>query len=168
MSVKTQLLKLFGIICHKPPIILCIGSDRVTGDCFGPLVGEQLVNFHNVNAFVYGTLAKPVTAINLLAHVAFIKLKHHNCPIFAIDSSLGNRQDVGTFRLIADGIYPGAATGKKMPKVGDFSLTATVAPLGTGLNLYGVKLGFVHNLANIAANEIAGALNCFNKESMAV
>ena len=26
----------------KTPIILCIGTDRATGDCLGPLVGEQL------------------------------------------------------------------------------------------------------------------------------
>ena len=27
------------------PIILCIGTDRATGDCLGPLVGEQLLNY---------------------------------------------------------------------------------------------------------------------------
>lgn len=42
-------------------ILLCIGTDLVIGDCLGPIVGEILIN-RNVNAYVYGTLTRPVTA----------------------------------------------------------------------------------------------------------
>ena len=58
-------------ILHHPArwselIFLCIGSDRVTGDCLGPYVGYQL--FEHLDAhgiYIYGTLKEPVHALNL-------------------------------------------------------------------------------------------------------
>ena len=53
------------------PIVLCIGSDRVTGDCLGPIVGQMLTE-RKANAYVYGTLDRPVTALNLKDAIAHI------------------------------------------------------------------------------------------------
>jgi len=161
MLITNRLRELLTIADTKPPILLCIGTDRVTGDCFGPLVGTMLLNTHSADTYIYGTLDSPVTALNLLQTVAFIKFKHPNRTILAIDSSLGKESDVGNIRVIADGIYPGAATGKNLPKVGDFSITATIAPLGKSSLLYGVRLGFVHSLAQKAAAAINRALKDF-------
>jgi len=147
-------------LSRQAPICLCIGSDRVTGDCFGPLVGEHLKNLCRIETFVYGTLGLPVTALNLIETVNFIKRKHPFSPILAVDSALGDAREVGSIRVCNDGIYPGAATGKRLPKVGDFSITATVAPVGNISNLYGVQLGLVNRLAVQAANAIS---NCTKK-----
>ncbi|NSJ87437.1 DUF1256 domain-containing protein [Blautia hansenii] len=46
-------------------VILCIGSDRITGDSLGPLVGHSLSRFSLPHARVYGTLDRPVHALNL-------------------------------------------------------------------------------------------------------
>ena len=46
------------------PIILCIGTDRATGDCLGPLVGEQLLNYSET-FHVMGCLSAPVHALNI-------------------------------------------------------------------------------------------------------
>jgi len=153
-----RLQEVLGLGANKLPILLCIGTDRVTGDCFGPLVGTKLLERFNINTFVYGSLSRPVTALNILETVAFIKLKHPHHTILAVDSSLGKVTDIGKIRIIADGIYPGAATGKNLPKVGDFSITATVAPMGDSSLLYGVKLGLVNSLANTTAEAIAQAI----------
>ena len=115
---------------HCPPVVLCIGSDRVTGDCLGPLVGQMLSGKLDAYAFVYGSLSAPV----------------------------GDKSDVGSVRVMGDGIYPGAAGGKSLPKVGDVSVTATVADMG-GNALYGVKLGFVYSLAEVIASAIAESLS---------
>jgi putative sporulation protein YyaC len=143
------------------PVVLCIGSDRVTGDCFGPLVGEYLTKLHNVDAFVYGKLSSPVTALNLTETVRFIKLRHPHSPILAVDSALGREKDKGTFRVFPGGLKPGAATGKTLPSVGDYSLTLTVASIDSG-ELNGVRLGFIEPLASYAASEIARHLNSLN------
>jgi len=157
-NLTKLLTKTLWLQSSKAPIVLCIGSDRVTGDSFGPMVGEKLTRQHNIDTFVYGTLSKPVTAINLIEVLAFIKCRHPNTVVLAVDSALGATSEIGKFRVLADGIYPGAATGKKLPKAGDFSLTATVAPLGTGLELYGVQLGFIDRLAETAALAIADSI----------
>ena len=46
-------------------VFLCIGSDRVTGDCLGPYVGYRLSQHQLPGIFVYGTLNQPVHAVNL-------------------------------------------------------------------------------------------------------
>jgi len=142
---------------RRAPVILCLGSDRITGDCFGPLVGEALVRRHNAGAFVYGSLQAPVTALTLIETIAFIKERHPCRPVLAVDAALGNTRDIGAFRVFDGGIYPGAAAGKWLPKAGDFSLTAVVAA-HSAAGLYGARLGFVASLARTAARAIASSL----------
>lgn len=57
-------------------------------------------------------------------------------------------------------LRPGLACGKSLPKVGDVSVTATVAS-GNADNLYSVRLGFVYSLAS----EIADSIECALKTS---
>ena len=44
---------------------LCIGSDRITGDSLGPLIGHRLTAYRGLGFYVYGTLDDPVHALNL-------------------------------------------------------------------------------------------------------
>lgn len=138
------------------PVVLCIGSDRVTGDCLGPIVGQMLVE-RKAKAFVYGTLSHPVTALNLKDAVGHIRKVHGNKKVLAIDSSVGKLSDVGKIRITFGSIAPGSADGKKLPKVGDVSITATVTdPRTTPLSA--VRLGTVYSLALEIADRIANCL----------
>ncbi len=141
----------------KRPVILCIGSDRVTGDCLGPIVGQMLVE-RNVNAFVYGTLARPVTALNLKESLRHIKRVHSDRKVLAIDSSVGKSSDVGKVRVAFGAIAPGSADGKKLPKVGDVSITATVTDLSK-VPLSAVRLGVVYELAREVTERIVRYVN---------
>lgn len=151
-QIKEHLIKL-----KRKPVILCIGSDRVTGDSLGPLVGHLLTTLFNVDAYVYGTLDLPVTAINLVETVDTIKKHHAGSKLIAIDSAVGASAELGVIRVNRGGLKPGAADGKKLPKVGDVSITATVA-IDTHANLYSVRLGFVYSLALSIAESISKAL----------
>lgn len=138
------------------PVVLCIGSDRVTGDCLGPIVGQLLVE-RGVNAFVYGTLERPVTALNLADAITHIKDAHGDRKILAVDSSVGRYADVGKIRVAFGAIAPGSADGKKLPHVGDVSITATVTdPRKTPLSA--VRLGTVYALARRIADRVAHCL----------
>ncbi|MBD5131058.1 MAG: spore protease YyaC [Clostridiales bacterium] len=140
----------------KLPVVLCIGSDRVTGDCLGPLVGQILVE-RGANAFVYGTLRRPVTALNLKDAVEHIHRAHGERKVLAVDSSVGKASDVGKIRIAFGAIAPGSADGKVLPKVGDVSITATVTdPNKTPLAA--VRLGIVYELANDIAERIIRGL----------
>lgn len=134
------------------PVVLCIGTDRVTGDCLGPLVGQILMEC-GVNAFVYGSLRRPITALSLVDTVKQIRLAHGERKVLAIDSSVGRASDVGKIRIEYDAIRPGSADGKRLPKVGDVSITATVTD-PRKLPLSAVRLGAVYELATKIAARI--------------
>ncbi len=151
-DLATVLSPMLGAL---PPVILCIGSDRVTGDCLGPIVGQMLLA--NSSAIVYGNLTNPVTALNLADAIKVIKLRHPDRHVIAVDSSVGDKCDVGKVKITRGCIRPGAADGKNLPEVGDVSITATVAA-DNHKNLYSVRLGKVFELATLISNAIAKAL----------
>lgn len=154
-GLSSMLLKL-----QHAPIILCVGSDKVTGDSLGPLTGYMLTDIYNVSTYVYGTLNAPVTASNLSTTVAFIKTRHPNRKILVIDASIGNRSHIGLIRLAKGGIYPGAGNGKSFEKVGNIAITATVSEYTQNLTTACfVPLGLVVKLADIISSCIAGALS---------
>ena len=49
----------------KELVFLCIGSDRITGDSLGPLIGRQLLCHRWQHSFIYGTLEEPVHALKM-------------------------------------------------------------------------------------------------------
>src|SRR5690242_19028206 len=68
---------------NRPIIFLCIGTDRSTGDCLGPLVGEKLKFMIRENIFVYGNLEQPIHAKNLCETLDDIKQRYINPYIVA-------------------------------------------------------------------------------------
>lgn len=138
-------------------VFLCIGSDRITGDCLGPLTGQLLTHNYNVKAYVYGTLERPITALNLPAIEKFIRKRHKNSKVVAIDASLGAAEEIGSIKMQNFGVAPGRATNKNLPVVGDYSITATVTA-GTTQDasaLFATRLHLVYNLADTIANSIS-------------
>lgn len=138
------------------PVVLCIGTDRVTGDSLGPLVGQILVE-RGVNAFVYGTLNRPVTALTLKDIVRQIRTSHSDRKVLAIDASVGRASDVGKIRIDYDTVRPGSYDGKRLPRVGDVSITATVTDPGK-IPLSAVRLGTVYEIATKIAARIIRVL----------
>ena len=60
-------------------VFLCIGSDRVTGDCLGPYIGHLLTPHETGHIFVYGTLSSPVHALNLEKISSPCSCDRHRC-----------------------------------------------------------------------------------------
>ena len=73
-------------------VFVCIGSDRITGDSLGPLVGHSLSRQGLSSAYVYGTLSNPVHALNLRETIEEINLRHPDSLVIAVDASLGTRK----------------------------------------------------------------------------
>jgi len=144
----------------KPPVFVCIGSDRVTGDCLGPLTGHLMVNKYDIEAFVYGTLEFPVTALNLEESRDFIMGAHPGQKIIAVDAALGFTEQVGAIRVRRGGIKPGAAVAKELPVIGDIGITAVVgsADFPAREQLVATRLGLVMKIAEIIAESTAAAV----------
>lgn len=111
----------------EPPVILCVGTDRVTGDSLGPLVGTFLSAYERENRIpVYGTLDSPVHALNLDDSWKQIKKKHPRSQIIAVDASLGSKKHLGYITLGWGSLKPGAGVQKNLSCVGDFFITGII------------------------------------------
>ncbi len=127
--------ELFGLVESKTEnaqniVILCIGSDRATGDCLGPIIGYKLEKLQYKNLAIYGTLNKPVHAKNLESTLDMIKSKYDNPFIIAIDASLGKDKHVGYVTLAEGSLKPGIGVDKELPQVGDICITGIVNVTG--------------------------------------
>ncbi|MGI6095943.1 MAG: spore protease YyaC [Lachnospiraceae bacterium] len=112
-------------------IFLCIGSDRITGDSLGPLIGDRLKSMGLPRTFVYGTLQNPVHALNLEETMTQIHQAHSHPLLIAIDASLGTKQHLGYITLGSGPLFPGAGVHKSLPPVGDIFITGIVSQAGT-------------------------------------
>lgn len=136
-------------ISNRETVIICIGSDRATGDSLGPIVGHLLAmrqkNFH-----LYGTLENPVHAKNLEAALEFIHANHKNPIIIAVDASLGIAEHVGYITVGEGSLAPGVGVSKTLPSVGDLFITGIVNLSGFGgqMLLQTTRLNLVMRLAD--------------------
>lgn len=111
---------------NRQLVFLCIGSDRATGDCLGPIVGYKLSKLPQQNVILYGTLDQPVHAKNLNETMNHINEKHRNALVIAIDASLGKSGHIGYITLGEGPLLPGAGVDKALPPVGDIFITGIV------------------------------------------
>ncbi|MDA3129322.1 spore protease YyaC [Aliibacillus thermotolerans] len=107
-------------------VLVCIGTDRSTGDSLGPLIGNQLEKENLKHMFVYGTLSNPVHAVNLHEKLMEIKETHDNPYIIGIDACLGRFKNIGKITFAKGPVIPGAAMKKQLPHVGDAHVTGIV------------------------------------------
>ncbi|MDR3540798.1 MAG: spore protease YyaC [Desulfosporosinus sp.] len=125
-KLETRLSELFAATRKRPAVILCIGTDRSTGDALGPLIGTHLSRQNLPQLHVYGTLDEPVHATNLKQTIDFIQHTFANPFIIAIDACLGRLESIGCI-VLADGpLKPGAGVHKQLPEVGEAHLTGIV------------------------------------------
>lgn len=139
----------------KNIVILCIGTDRATGDCLGPLVGEHLKKVLP-EIPVYGTLEKPIHALNLEETIQDIYSKHAEPFIIAIDASLGIPEHIGYATLSRSPLVPGKGVNKKLPAIGNLSITGIVNVAGfpNSILLQSTRLHTVMTLANCISNAL--------------
>lgn len=122
------------------PVLLCIGSDRVTGDSLGPMVGSALEERYKKSIPVFGTLKMPVHALNLEETIDAIHLHFPDHPLIAVDASFGTKEHLGCITAGKGSLTPGAGVDKNLIAVGDFfcnrnrSILFSVFTSGTAVN----------------------------------
>lgn len=142
---------------NKRIVILCIGTDRSTGDSLGPLVGTLLNKNYRLNFLkVYGTLDNPVHAKNLADTVELLNKKYEDSFFIAIDASLGKSTSIGKIFFGKGSIQPGLALDKDLPEVGDFFITGVVNVAGFMNNfvLQSTRLSIVMSMAESIAKAL--------------
>lgn len=127
-------------------ILFNIGTDKIVGDCLGPLLGTIVSNnLKNIN--VYGTLESPIHAKNIEENIDQIHKIHKNSYIVAIDAAVGKKEDIGSITLSSSPIKAGAAFKDSLPEIGDCSIKGAVSD---GENYFvfaqSIRLSLVYNM----------------------
>lgn len=111
---------------NNPIVLVCIGTDRATGDCLGPIVGYKLKASYLKDVTIYGSLSEPIHAKNIEETILEINKNHRDSFIIAIDACLGKTSHIGMVNLGKGPISPGAGVNKVLPPIGDIYITGIV------------------------------------------
>ncbi|SFA70684.1 putative sporulation protein YyaC [Cohnella sp. OV330] len=152
----------FGRHRGEPIVFLCIGTDRSTGDCLGPLVGTMLEE-RGVGG-VIGTLREPCDADRLGREASGLPA---DAVVIAIDACLGRPENVGKFLLAEGPLQPARSVGAAFPPVGDYSIAAVVGEFGPKpyMTLQTTSLYAVMEMAKRIADAGAAALAAVRSEA---
>jgi putative sporulation protein YyaC len=143
-------------------ILFCIGTDRSTGDCLGPLIGYKLNSSISryPNTYLLGTLEEPVHAKNLEKKIDYLNNNFSNPFVIAIDACLGKLDKIGYINIKNGPLKPGLGVNKKLPTIGNISVTGIVNVGGIMeyMVLQNTRLNLVMNMADIISKSINIAL----------
>lgn len=144
----------------KEIVIICIGTDRSTGDSLGPLVGTFLKEELSEEYVIYGTIDEPIHAQNLELTLEEIEEKHPDKFVIAIDACLGHLKTVGKIKVNKGALRPGAGVNKELPSVGDIHIFGIVNVGGymEVFVLQNTRLKLVYGMAKVISKGLSKAL----------
>lgn len=154
---------------EKDLIILCVGTDRSTGDSLGPITGTLLGKNDTYPARVIGNVHEPVHASNLEENIERIYQNYANPFVIAIDAGLGKQNSVGYIDVKKGPLKPGTGVKKKLPEVGDMHITGLVNVGGymEYLVLQSTRLSIVFKMAEIISAALCLSIDKLRKNSRA-
>jgi len=134
---------------------MCIGTDRCIGDCLGPLVGT----FLKENSFplpVFGTINKPIHALNISENIKKIRTKYKDYKIIGIDACLGDTDSIGEIEVRDFPIHPGKGVGKSLPHIGEISIIGIIDSSENNelFSNRNIRLNLVMNISKVITHAI--------------
>ncbi|MGM0881501.1 MAG: spore protease YyaC [Bacillota bacterium] len=145
---------------NRPIVVVCVGTDRSTGDSLGPLIGTSLSKYRSPHFALFGTLEDPVHAMNLDDTLLEINRRFHKPFVIGIDACLGQVSSVGCIQVGVGPVRPGAGVNKDLPPVGDIHITGIVNVGGfmEYFVLQNTRLHLVMKMADIIALSLFTAI----------
>jgi len=172
IDIKEKFINDFSYIFYKAKsqkeyseiTFLCVGTDRITGDCFGPLVGSKLIellkkcNYSNIN--VYGSLEQNLSYENINK---IIKNINNKSIIIVIDAALSKKENIGKVFVSNGKTILGKSLERDKIEIGDISIKSVVAKdykiaKYNFKALQNISLNVVNTLANNVSEGIFEAI----------
>lgn len=156
-----------SLMLHLGPVpresriaVVCIGTDRSTGDALGPIIGSHLAKQRGSMFELFGTLDEPVHAMNLESTLQDINNSMAKPFIIGIDACLGQLSSVGCIQLGPGPVRPGAGVNKELPPVGDIHMTGIVNVGGfmEYFVLQNTRLSLVMRMAELMSDTLVRAI----------
>ena len=137
-------------------LLLCIGTDRSTGDSLGPLIGYQLRNRDLKHIQVLGTLNRPVHAMNLEDTLGLVEQYYQDHLVIAVDASVGMNDHIGCITLGRGSLKPGLGVSKELRSVGDLFITGIVSGCSSydPVILQSIRLSVVMRMAECISESV--------------
>lgn len=141
---------------------ICIGTDRVIGDCVGPLVGTCLEDYlkkNNIKNFeIIGSLNKPLTANN------YEKINGINGFNIIIDSALSNKYELGSIIIEENNSSLKQVLNKDKKFHSNMIIKCVVAKdFGDKslnfINMQNISLNFIYKMSNEISKELIKVIN---------
>ena len=137
-------------------LLLCIGTDRSTGDSLGPLIGYQLKDRELKHIRVLGTLNRPVHAMNLEDTLSIVEQYYQDHLVIAVDASVGMHDHIGCITVGRGSLKPGLGVSKELRSVGDLFITGVVSSCGDydPVMLQSIRLSLVMRMAECISESV--------------
>lgn len=137
-------------------LLLCIGTDRSTGDSLGPLIGYQLKSRDLKHIRVLGTLNRPVHAMNLEDTLSVVEQYYQDHLVIAVDASVGMHDHIGCITVGKGSLKPGLGVSKELRSVGDLFITGVVSSCGDydPVMLQSIRLSVVMRMAECISESV--------------
>ncbi|MDR2090356.1 MAG: spore protease YyaC [Clostridiales bacterium] len=151
----------------KPlPVVMCIGSDRVSGDLLGPAVGRKLIEEYNLRAYVYGTTGRNINGANIDFYDGFIREIHKESKVVAVDACLGSGREIGKIKIGYRGVGAGYAVRKAGKRYGDVGIVGIVAENAEDnvMQLISVEVSLIEEMSGRIAEYLANNLDALTGE----
>lgn len=166
MNISNKIIKLIDKQNIRNPNLtfICVGTDRVSGDSIGPIVGSNLIkyieenNIKNIN--VIGNLKDNFNNANIS------KLNNKDITI-VIDSAISNTYDVGDIVIDEKNIKIREALDDSKEINSNINIKCIVGrnfkdSAANFLMLQNVKLGIVLNIAEELSNNLYDVIENYN------
>ena len=147
-------------------IFLCIGTTKIVGDSFGPLVGTILKKYFcgNKKIEIIGDLENALTYDKIEESVKYIKKRYINKLIIVLDSALSDQSNVGRIFIQNRGLKYAESLKKQNRTIGDISIKAVVGKdeknnIENFKNLKGVKVEQIQLMSYIVSKGIIDVMN---------
>ena len=147
----------------QPVTVVCVGTDRSSGDALGPLVGTFLKEVGPCPFYLLGTLDQPVHAGNLTEFWGEIQAASRQGPVVALDAVLGHVDCIGAVRVRPGPLAPAEGVRKKpLPHFGDVAVLGAINVGGFHAHAYDLvqhtRLGLVYPMAQLIRSALLIAL----------
>lgn len=147
-------------------IFLCLGTNQIIGDSFGPVVGSVLKKrlSDSKNVKVIGDLDNVVTYNEINECKIYLNKYCNDSLVIVLDSALSKHNDIGKVYIQNRGLRYAESLKKENDVIGNVSIKAVVGEnkfnnITNFKNLQQASLQNIHNMSNIVSNGIIEVLN---------
>lgn len=109
---------------YKRIIILCIGTNMIKDDSYGPIIGTSLHQPEFTEDIrIFGTMQNTLNATNIESFICKNASIMDESLVIAIDSAVSEYYSIGSIIVKKNGLKPGSGSNKLLPKIGNISIT---------------------------------------------